>query len=84
MSRIRPSWVRASPSRYTEMASDPRITAVPTGSRRRKKIFRQAAMVWSAARRLPRARCWEVRLDTAEVSPTAVRDRSTEYTGITS
>ena len=41
-------------------------------------------MVWSAAFRLPRARCWEVRLDVADTSPTAVRDIITEYTGMMS
>ena len=66
------------------MASEPKITAVPTGKSRRKKSFRQAEMVWSAALRLPRARCWEVRLEVADTSPTAVRDIITEYTGMMS
>ena len=66
------------------MASDPRITTAPTGRSSRKNSLKQVAMVWSAALRLPRARCWEVRLDTAEVSPTAVRAISTEFTGMIS
>ena len=66
------------------MASEPKITTAPTGRSRRKKAFRQAAMVWSAARRLPSARCWEVRLDTTAVRPTAVRDIITEHTGMIS
>ena len=66
------------------MASEHKTTTAPTGRSRRKKIFRQVDRVWSAALRLPRARCWEVRLDTAEVSPTAVRDIITELTGMTS
>ena len=33
---------------------------------------------------MPKARYWGVRLDTAAVSPTAVRERRTEYTGMMS
>ena len=44
----------------------------------------QVERVWSTALRLPRARYWEVRLDAAETSPTAVRDMMTEYTGMMS
>ena len=83
-SKISPSWVRASPSRYTEMPSEASTTTAPTGRRSRKNPFRQVDSVWAAPRPLPRARCWAVRLEAAAVSPTAVRDRITENTGMTS
>ena len=66
------------------MASEPAITTSPTGRSSRKKAFRQVDRAWAAPSRLPRARYWEVRLETAEVSPTAVTDSSTEHTGIIS
>ena len=45
---------------------------------------RQEPTIWAAPRLFSQARYWEVRLDTAAVSPTAVRDSSTEKAGITS
>ena len=64
------------------MASEAAITAAPTGSRARKKTRRHRDRVRPAPLRSPRAMCRAVRLDTAEVRPTAVRDSSTEYTGM--
>ena len=44
----------------------------------------QLDTISAAPRLFSQARYWEVRLDTAAVSPTAVRDSSTEKAGITS
>ncbi len=54
------------------------------GAISRNRIFRQVPSSWGIPRLLPKARYWGVRLDTAAVSPTAVRERRTEYTGMMS
>ena len=82
--RISPSWVRASPSRTTDTKSEAKISHPPTGSSTSRNSFRQALRAWSAPREFPRARYWAVRLDTAAVSPTAVRDSTTAYMGMSS
>ena len=60
------------------------MTAAPTGKISSMSHRRQELTICAAPRLFSQARYWEVRLDTAAVNPTAVRDNSTEKAGITS
>ena len=66
------------------MGSDSRATAAPSTAASSRKVRRLRDRVRSRSPRRPRACCRADRLDTAAVSPTAVSDSSTEYTGMIS